>query len=132
MLNNNNFVLYIYLIYKFMLIYIFFNQYNPPIDSSLIYEESCCPVKYCACEVIYETVYVDDDFVIPEDEDDDDINKSSKEKRFYIEENNEEEDDNDDDDDDDEYNDEKEKNGDIQKRSLLNKIGSFLNNLNIY
>jgi len=105
-----------------------FHYYNPPIDSSLIFEESCCPVKFCSCEVIYETVYVDDDFVIPEDEDDDDENR--KEKRFYIEENIEEEEE---EEDDDEYDDEeKERNGDIQKRSLLNKIGSFLNNLNLY
>lgn len=86
----------------------------------MIFEESCCPVKFCDCQIEYETVYVDDDFKIPKNE--------NKNKRTYYDEDNEDSNDYDDKYYDDIYDDE-ERNGDVQKRSLLNRIGSFFYNL---
>jgi len=94
-----------------------FHHYNPQMDSCLIFEESCCPVKFCDCQIEYETVYVDDNFKIPNDN-----------KRTYNDENNEDNNDFDDNYYDDVFDDE-DRNGDVQKRSLLNRIGSFFYNL---
>ncbi|ORX58628.1 hypothetical protein BCR36DRAFT_318250 [Piromyces finnis] len=86
-----------------------FHPYSPPIESGISGDESCCSIKYCACEVVYETVYFDDDDEVPAD---------AEIIYDYKRENKETENDD-------------EKKGDIQKRSLYNRIGSFLRNLNI-
>jgi hypothetical protein len=170
---------------NFLIRYLSFHPFSPPIETSIEGDESCCEVKYCDCEVVYETIYIDEDDDISNYENEDDINKeketdekenNNKDKEIsekdnnskdeeqgnengestetnksninnnetdnknkednYKEIDNNEANDNTNEidntnkreytDDNDNY-----KNGEIQKRSLLKRIGSFLNNLNI-
>ncbi|OUM60872.1 hypothetical protein PIROE2DRAFT_62879 [Piromyces sp. E2] len=98
-------------------------KYRPPMETSISGEESCCSIKYCACEIIYETIYIDEDDEIPSDADIviDEIEKTNENKNNNNQARNKE------DGDEDENNN---KEGNIQKRSLFNRIGSFLNSLN--
>ncbi|ORX83326.1 hypothetical protein BCR32DRAFT_243474 [Anaeromyces robustus] len=96
-----------------------FQPYNPPLESYSTGEESCCPVKYCMCEIEYETIYVDDDVDIEKLEKEEQ-ERIDMENKFYESISNEDEN---------EENKEKRDAEDKQKRSLFNRIESFLNNI---